>query len=292
MSAVTQFAPQWVNRDGILGLFSAILARTVDYLFPSAHHSPMAPSRPSRFRGEEHAVTQSAHEDEVTVDERQRRRRADLALSLRAKAANITAELAAQGVRPDQEVRTDATREATIVVDGWQVRWVLASQAGGLVPRALHLEPVNRETPPGGITTNLLRELSPSDAVSAAAAHDPGDETIEGVILNWSESTRRRLGPADLPDTRRRPGPPGRPRIGNDELARAAAAYLDEVTHGPGVTRRVADRLGLLEDTTRDRIRMARARGFLTPTQRGRRGGQAGPALLAYMKARQEVEDE
>jgi hypothetical protein len=175
----------------------------------------------------------------------------------------------------DWQDRNDAVAIGLQVADDWVARWVLADQDGVLVPRALLLEPSSPVTPPGGITTNLLRELSPAAAVADAAAHrvDPREE----VLLKWTANERRQHGPAALPKPAR-----GRPPIPPEQLAAVAEAYLDEVGRGPGVTRRVAQRLDMVEDTVRDRIRMARDREFLTPTKRGRRGGAPGPALLAH----------
>jgi hypothetical protein len=159
--------------------------------------------------------------------------------------------------------------------DEWVARWVLAEQDGVLVARSLLLEPSSRATPPGGITTNLLRELSPSAVAADAAAR--GLEPVDEVLLKWTTRERHQHGPAPVERA-----PRGRPPVPAEELAGIAEAYLDEVGKGPGVTRRIAQQLNMVEDTVRDRIRMARDRDFLTPTKRGRRGGAPGPALIEH----------
>jgi hypothetical protein len=188
---------------------------------------------------------------------------------------------AAWGLDGDETVSNDAV--ATVdqrSEDGWTVHWVLAQQEGALVARSVHVEPESRATPAGGVTANLLRELSPSTAAAAASQHIPAPGSFEELQLRWA---RRDLAESGLePEPRRGPG---RPRVSNADLAEVAVAYLDELKRGRGVLSRLAARLQLATaDTARDRVRMARARGFLGPAPKsGRRGGVAGPRLLDYM---------
>lgn len=236
------------------------------------------PARPSRFRGSKAAVSRAVGDDVVSSDQRSRRAGALRYLLHRMMVDTPPAYdefLAEQGLLLDAQDRNDAVLVGQQTADGWIARWVLADQDGVLVPRALLLEPSSPATPPGGITTNLLRELSPATAVADVAAHT--FDRLDEVLLKWTAGERRRHGPAaPVKPTR------GRPPVPRAELAAVAEAYLDEVGKGPGVTRRIGQRLDMVEDTVRDRIRMARDREFLTPTKRGRRGGSPGPALLNY----------
>lgn len=234
----------------------------------------MRASRRSRFSTEDAEVGAPSSDERVIPEERLRLDNARVIVS-------ATHDSAAWGLHGDEAVSNDAV--ATVdqrSEDGWTVRWVLAEQAGGLVARSVHVEPESRATPAGGVTANLLRELSPSNAAVAASQHTPTPGSFEELQSRWA---RRDLAESGLePEPRRGPG---RPRVSDFELAEVAVAYLDELKRGRGVLGRLAERLGLATaDTARDRVRMARDRGFLGPAPKsGRRGGVAGPRLLDYM---------
>jgi hypothetical protein len=167
--------------------------------------------------------------------------------------------------------RTDAGMVVEIVGGGWRARWVLASQGGLQVVRSVMLEPEGAVTPPGGVTTNLLRELSPQRALASIAHNIP------------SRAVEMFSGP-DFPVSDGKGGKGGRPRVRDEELARVATAYLAQLQSGhSGITTRIRQELGYKKDSAvRDRVRMCRERGWLSPTQQGRRGGGPGPALIAY----------
>jgi len=76
------------------------------------------------------------------------------------------------------------------------------------------------------------------------------------------------------------PRPPGRPRTHDAELRVVAETYLEENEFGRGLTRRLAERLGLEPSVARDRIAAARARGYLGAAAQGQRGAAPGPRLL------------
>lgn len=216
-------------------------------------------------------------------------------------------ELARAGVLPDGEI-TDAVSALTKQSeDGlWVARWVLAEQGSGLVVRSVTLEPIGRATPSGGVTANLLRELSPARAAlevavgegsadaSAYWVQDLDDGTITReparVYLRWAQEDVKAHGPART--ERRRPG---RPALADGIVAAVAEAYLHELRGGRGVLSRVRDQMAagmgrkpesLPVETVRDWIRIARSRDFLTGApKQGKRGAGAGPRLIEFRAA-------
>jgi hypothetical protein len=181
------------------------------------------------------------------------------------------------GGRIEELEQTDAGLAVEIVGGDWRARWVLTQQAGVAVVRSVTLEPNAATTPAGGVTTNLLRELSPQRALAAVVEGIP--QAIDVYSRPEQKSEARPRG--------------GRPRVSDEELARVASNYLAELQSGQsGITTRMRLALGYPKDSTvRDRIRMARDRGFLTATKRGRRGGGPGPALLEMQQTR-DVEEQ
>jgi len=71
----------------------------------------------------------------------------------------------------------------------------------------------------------------------------------------------------------------GRPPLPDELLERVARAYLDEMTGGRGITKRLASIFDRPDQTVRAWVHMARKRGFLSPAQPGRRGALPGPRL-------------
>jgi hypothetical protein len=217
-------------------------------------------------------------DDEVIPDERRRRN-----LSLRSWVG--TAGLVEVSVKdtwlPDSVARNDAVASVEWRSEGWIARWTIARQGHGKVARALHLEAEGRETPDSGITADMLRSLSPAQAV--AASQEPNlIPPIERILMQWAEHTRETTGPVDSAERTK----PGRPRVDEDEVALVALAYLEEAKDGRGVHRRLAARFHMAESTVRDRISMARSRGYLTPTKQGRRGAEMGELLAEWMRER------
>jgi hypothetical protein len=171
--------------------------------------------------------------------------------------------------------------------DGWQVRWVLAQQQdGALVVRSVHLRPKGRQTPPGGVTVRMLRNLSPSAAI--ARLSDVSDEfehprEFSHLLIKWA-----RHDIAELQLSLPKKQGPGRPRLPDDLLVAVALAYLEELPHGPGLLRRVAEHpeIDRPVETVRDWVRVARDRHFLTPTKVGQKGAAPGAALIEYLRER------
>ena len=121
-------------------------------------------------------------------------------------------------VRPDAELAVEQRAE------GWRVRWVLAQQGGSLVPRSVKIEPEDRQTPPGGITSNLLRGLSPARvSISAAASRAEGvrGNDFRALTLRWAERDAAELGP-ETAEPRRS----GRPQLSESLLRDIAIADL------------------------------------------------------------------
>lgn len=203
----------------------------------------------------------------------------------------------------------DALVVLEVEAGGWRATWTVAEQLGGYVARSLHLEPIGATTPASGITTNLLRELSPRrylgalnteagtevlDWLDAIAGEAPAPTSTSEALADQYRGDLQRGGPDWLQPPAPQPQPEirrgGRPRVPDHELAQVSEAYLEELRTGQsGVTTRIRKRLakefGYRQDTTvRDRIRMCRDRGWLTrgEAQQGKSGATPGPRLLAW----------
>lgn len=255
----------------------------------------------SRFT---HARTTGAHDNERMQSVMWAARELVVAEYL---AFNPESDLAKRLARAPQEsqARTDAIGAVVEEsLDGWQVRWVVAEQAGVLVVRSVHLEPIGTATPEGGITARLLRELSP---IRTLACFDP-TATQEGggavdeyttLAVQFAREAVTRVGPDPLPGRVR-----GRPRLPEDLLARVAMAYLEEFPRGRGILARVGERPEVIRaaadnqrtgstrggpipaETVRDWVRRGRVEGFLTGTKVGRAGATPGPRLVEYLRTR------
>lgn len=240
----------------------------------------MARSRRSRFADTAPEVEPPTAEEQIEPDERLNRQTVDAVSRAFGQGKPEQADI--YGVRPDAKVATGAVAAVEQAAeDGWRVRWVLVEQNGPLVVRSVHLEPHGRTTPPGGVATNLLRELSPSAAIAAAAARlaeEPDRRSWEDLRLIWAAREAREHGPTQAVHA------PGRPRLSDEHLAGVAFAYLEEQQHGRGLLRRLGERFSREPETMRDQVRIARERGFLTPALgAGRKGAEPGPRLIELM---------
>jgi hypothetical protein len=244
----------------------------------------VARSRRSRFANSGPEVEPPTSDERVTPDERLNRGLADI--EIRREVGRRELDLADKigGVRPDAEVATGAVAAVEQESDDWRARWVLVDQDGQLVVRSIHLEPDGQTTPVGGVTTNLLRELSPSAAIAAAAARLAGhlDRTSwEDLRLIWAVQDGRERAPLQTGRMS------GRPRLSDEHLAAVALAYLDEQQHGRGMLKRLGEHFNREPETMRDQVRIARKRGFLTPALGpGRKGAAPGPRLIELMSER------
>jgi hypothetical protein len=244
--------------------------------------------RPSRLGQVERRVTEPQWDEQITAEERHKRRAVRETVGNTFQSAymkepledwrrRIAAHEKVEGVRPDEEVSSDAVIAVEEESADWKLRWVLADQDGGLVARALHIEAKGRRTPPGGITANLLRELSPSSMAVAASNVSTETNDFSSLMIRWA----RRHVSEDLPTPA--PHRKGRPPLSDEYLATVAAAYIEELPKGRGVLGRLGDRFGREPATMRDQVRIARDRHFLTDTRQGHKGGRPGPALLAFL---------
>lgn len=181
--------------------------------------------------------------------------------------------------------------DATVALDdleslpGWKVRWVFADQGDRLVVRSLLIEALDLITPPGGLTANTLRSLSPAAACATA-----------GELREVRESERRSqalfLHEARSQAPEGEPRRRGRPGLSDHFLAQVALAYLGEMPKGRGVLRRVGAIVSppeykgqaIPDETVRDWVHKARTRGYLGPAPKaGARGGAPGPKLLELL---------
>lgn len=196
--------------------------------------------------------------------------------------------LADNGLQPEDEVRTDAVTAVEEGNDEWRVRWVLAEQAGAVVVRAVTVEPQGRQTPPGGVTSNLLRELRPARAAAASAPHFARSPDVYGsqdddLIELFARQARRTIADLDMPEAE--PRRTGRPPLSDEHLAAVAVAYLEELPRGRGMHRRLGERFDRRPETMRDQVRAARRAGFLSDDAKiGRRGASPGPRLIELLK--------
>lgn len=104
--------------------------------------------------------------------------------------------------------------------------------------------------------------------------------------LRFGELIQRQFsGPPPASATRTPTGPPtgGRQPLTDDLLKSVAEAYLRETAYGqpPGAMKRLAAEFERPEETLRTWVGRARARGWLGPSRKGRRGAEPGPRLTA-----------
>lgn len=181
--------------------------------------------------------------------------------------------------------RNDAVAAVDQLTSEWEVRWVLARQRGAYTVRSVTLRPATEQTPTGGVTSNLLRELSPTTAVAIALSGSPQSRG-DALLLRGDELTRGVLGPEDPPEGKR-----GRPQVPEIDLLKVALLYLHEQQAGAGLMERLGGHLDLPPGTVRDRVRMARDRHLLTPAQRGRRGAGVGSRLREIAAAKPRMKE-
>jgi hypothetical protein len=79
------------------------------------------------------------------------------------------------------------------------------------------------------------------------------------------------------------PATGGRSMLSDDLMRQVAEAYMRQAAPGqpPGAMGRLAAEFGRPEETMRTWVARARARGWLGPSKRGRRGAEPGPRFTA-----------
>jgi hypothetical protein len=140
-------------------------------------------------------------------------------------------------------------------------------------PPTLITSDLLRRIPLGDIITRVERDLPDDSWRTEGIRQMPGDDRIFPADL--SEEQRRALDNTTTVTSRRR----GRPELSDELLIELAEIYIDEASHGRGVTRRLAERFDRPEPTIRDWITTARRRGFLAQSTPGRRVAAPGPKL-------------
>ena len=197
------------------------------------------------------------------------------------------------GINHDQLETIGAPGEDLVVISrdvwfevsllgGWKVAYRLIAQDGQVVVAEVRLFPhedgTNQEVPGvwsgellgsrakvpfGGITSRLLRDIKMGE-------HRKSVPVVLKKLRRWAPVSveRSRLARAE-------PRRQGRPPIDEVRLAKIAKRYVEALQAGserPIVD--TADAVGLTSSGTRDLMYKARRRGILTPTIRGRSGGQ------------------
>jgi hypothetical protein len=123
-----------------------------------------------------------------------------------------------------------------------------------------------------GVFGGTLREV-PFDAMREAA--------IERAVFQFAEP---RTSPGPLPVRRRRPKQTMTPLA----LARAARVYVEAESNPTAAVQKV---LGMSASTAAEWVRRARSDGLLTPTAKGRPGGELTPWARELLKQDEEEKD-
>lgn len=178
--------------------------------------------------------------------------------------------------------QTQISPDGTILIDtvmpgGWTARYRFIRQAGTYCLAEVHVEPSGKRVPPGGLTSRLLKRLTPFEALDTAEAQlrkaekqssDPSLPNFDRIQEYFSEV---RLRTGDFKTARNRPGRPARPDL---FYARAAERYIDLIPSGSPMPF-LARELGLKPSGAEGVIREARRRSLLSgPASRGKAGGE------------------
>jgi hypothetical protein len=162
----------------------------------------------------------------------------------------------------------------------WWVRAVLKESRGRLVPVYLEIWPQRNEWPPDGITPADIRAISFSDAAAVAVRRGRA-QWLGGATL--TKRARRRLREHTAPQ-------PGR-RLPDDDVAEYALEYVNAFRTDPRrpiqvlVEQYVRRGWKVSDSVIRDRVRIARRRGFLTSPGQGSAGGEPTEKLLRWQRA-------
>jgi transposase-like protein len=145
-----------------------------------------------------------------------------------------------------------------------------------------------RRIPIGSITDRAQRILTAREwktedvrivgylGITRSEPFEDLDESVRNAVMRAQAAV----------ETAKQAGRRGRPRLPDELLAQVAVAYLDEVTRGRGLMRRLAERFNRPEETLRDWVQTARRRGWLSEATPGRRGAMPGPRLQQALEPR------
>jgi len=157
---------------------------------------------------------------------------------------------------------------------------------------------VHAKVPEGGITSRLLRRVqfpivtSGSAGFLGVALAKPAIRTFRGLARQGAPAgfyKREDKEESNLPFKVKKPaatiarrGKTPRPDLFYAQLAAEYSALLKNFNRRP--VSAIAKRLKLEQAKVRDMISAARKRGFLTPGQQGRPGGELTPAALTLLE--------
>jgi hypothetical protein len=169
------------------------------------------------------------------------------------------------------EVRLDAQ---------WVAAYRLVAQNGRPVVAEVRLLPYEEDAeagewsgrgsnvPAGGLRTEQLRELRTEQTLESARDvvdwwdDQGGREFVSRIQRRWGVDPDKARGAVRRPQA-----------IPDEELARIAAAYVEECRRTRSPRKALAEREQLTPSTISNYLDAARERGILTPTVQGRAGG-------------------
>ena len=185
---------------------------------------------------------------------------------------------------PDFQVNGPAKEFTYTPADGPLAGWTIQGRydvaAARLTITELHVSSEGDEVPENGITGTLLRRILPASLVDEIRRKEQGwlDWLQEGLAEVDHEATdpkdlrvaRRLIEKAQNVVTAPRSGPTsvrGRPPLGADFLREVAREHLEDVAFDGlwGSIKRLAERRGVPDNTAKDWIAKARARGLYPP---------------------------
>jgi hypothetical protein len=177
--------------------------------------------------------------------------------------------------------------------DGWLVRAEVLTDLNGGTARvvALHLRllpDVEHPSPGGGpvseVTAGMLRAIRPSSLLRAVEELMLVNRELDMPTGHNGRPLFDRRFLDEVVSAFQKGRKRGRPReISDAQLAEVAKRYVD-LRDNPSPLRTLADELSYSYSRTRSMIEMARARGLLGKTIRGRKGGYLTPSGKAALK--------
>jgi hypothetical protein len=172
--------------------------------------------------------------------------------------------------------------------DGWRAEMRLALQRGRLVVASLSVTPAAEEIPAGGLVSRLLRQIPVHAHVRAIAERMQRPYQRQTLEVLFAETEVEGALDAMLAGPRAPASPRrGRRPVAEETLLQVAAAYSEATKAGsPRPVEEAAARLAMTMPRARDYVHRARGRGFLTPAEWGRSGGQLTPKAHALLRPR------
>ncbi|MGE5763267.1 MAG: hypothetical protein ACM3ZF_05145 [Mycobacterium leprae] len=152
---------------------------------------------------------------------------------------------------------------------GWRIIPEVVATDRGLALKRLTIEPKG-DLPEGGITTQLLRQLRTGALIASLRAAANQLDRYVGIRPDLAVSTR--VG-----------------RRGRDDRYYAgwAAAYVEALTRSPNPIHELSHRHHLSDSALRNLMHACRRRGLLTPSPRGRAGGELTPKARRLLEESQ-----